>query len=93
MDYRWADLGFAPDGTPRKRTLPDVDDNPIEKDVISLCMKTDFCAQTGLSYFDILQLDFPTYSKLRDEMFAVMNEKAKRHEAIRKETESAAAKL
>lgn len=89
----WIDLGFNPDGTPKDRSENKSIADLFETGIVELCMETDFCKQTGLSYIDILKLDLPTYHKLRKKLFAVLDKKAKHHEAIRRETEAQSSRL
>lgn len=78
LDYRWINTVESKDD---EKAMAEV----LEDDVMTLCINTDFCQQTGLSFTDILQLEFPTYRRLRDRMYAAIADKNKRHASIDRE--------
>lgn len=63
-------------------------DNYLEEDVLYMCMQTDIVKQLGLSFVELMKLDYATYSRIRDVVFKEVKRKHEQTEKLQKETEA-----
>lgn len=57
------------------------DDEDVAKDVMELCLHTEICKQFGLSFNEIMELDYATYSEIRS---MVLKEAERKHQVVEK---------
>ena len=67
--------------------------DPYFDDVLNLCIHTDVCKQTGLSLVDLMHLDYPTYTQIRDRLTKDKQEKIRQIEKTQQQFEDRAKAL
>lgn len=63
-------------------------DNYLEEDVLSMCLHTDIVKQLGMSFIELMKLDYATYSRIRDVVYKEVKRKHEQTQKLQKETES-----